>query len=132
VAVLVKFGASSRAIKSTKIIVERFDRKLVSQQNGNMKTTVELPDKLIREIKLRAVEDDKKLKDVFAELLICGLDVKARSATKVRADDATMKKRRELLNRFVAGDWGVELTGLEASQKLDRTKAKKRAQRWRD
>jgi hypothetical protein len=38
-----------------------------------MKTTLDLPDELLREIKHRAVEEDKKLKDTVAELLRIGL-----------------------------------------------------------
>ena len=34
-----------------------------------MKTTIDLPDKLMREVKIRAVHEHKKLKDVIAELL---------------------------------------------------------------
>ena len=34
-----------------------------------MKTTLDLPDKLMREVKIRAVHENKKLKDVIAELL---------------------------------------------------------------
>jgi hypothetical protein len=39
-----------------------------------MKTTVELPDELMRTIKLRAVREDRKLKDLIAELLRRGLE----------------------------------------------------------
>ena len=38
-----------------------------------MKTTVDLPDKLLRQIKLRAVRSGQKLKDFMAELLRKGL-----------------------------------------------------------
>jgi hypothetical protein len=38
-----------------------------------MKTTVDLPDKLLRQIKLRAVRQGQKLKDAIAELLRRGL-----------------------------------------------------------
>jgi hypothetical protein len=38
-----------------------------------MKTTLELPDALVREIKLRAVHEGRKLKDVIADLLRAGL-----------------------------------------------------------
>lgn len=38
-----------------------------------MKTTLELPDDLMRTIKIRAVNEDRKLKDVIAELLRRGL-----------------------------------------------------------
>jgi plasmid stability protein len=38
-----------------------------------MKTTVELPDDLMRAVKIRAVEEDRKLKDMIADLLRRGL-----------------------------------------------------------
>src|SRR5688500_2814293 len=39
-----------------------------------MKTTVELPDKLLRQIKLRAVINGQKLKETIADLLRRGLE----------------------------------------------------------
>jgi hypothetical protein len=38
-----------------------------------MKTTLDLPDDLARAVKLRAVEENRKLKDVIADLLRRGL-----------------------------------------------------------
>lgn len=38
-----------------------------------MKTTLEIPDDLMREIKIRAAREDRKLKDLVAELLRRGL-----------------------------------------------------------
>jgi hypothetical protein len=38
-----------------------------------MKTTLELPDELLRRIKLRAVHRNRKLKDEIAQLLEAGL-----------------------------------------------------------
>ena len=38
-----------------------------------MKTTLDLPDDLVRAVKIRAVEENKKLKDTIAELLRRGL-----------------------------------------------------------
>jgi plasmid stability protein len=38
-----------------------------------MKTTLDLPDDLMREVKIRAVHEHKKLKDAIAELLRKGL-----------------------------------------------------------
>ncbi len=38
-----------------------------------MKTTLELPDTLLRQIKFQAALEGKKLKDLFAELLIRGM-----------------------------------------------------------
>lgn len=48
-----------------------------------MKTTMELPDDLMREIKLRAVREDRKLKDLVAELLRKGLDSRAEGPRRV-------------------------------------------------
>jgi plasmid stability protein len=44
-----------------------------------MKTTLDLPDELMREVKIRAVNEHKKLKDTIAELLKKGI-----AAGKVR------------------------------------------------
>jgi plasmid stability protein len=38
-----------------------------------MKTTLDLPDELMREVKIRAVKENRKLKDEVAELLRRGL-----------------------------------------------------------
>ncbi len=38
-----------------------------------MKTTLDLPDSLMRKIKIRAAREDRKLKDLIAELLGLGL-----------------------------------------------------------
>lgn len=98
-----------------------------------MKTTLDLPDALVKQVKLRAVNNGRKLKETFAELISRGLAAESNgSITKVHADADTMKRRRELVDRFVSGEWGVELAGYEASQQADRKSAKKRAQAWRD
>ena len=40
---------------------------------GEMKTTLDLPDDLMREVKIRAVRENRKLKDEIADLLRRGL-----------------------------------------------------------
>jgi hypothetical protein len=50
---------------------------------GLMKTTLELPDELMRRVKLRAVLRHQKLKDVIAQLLEIGM-ASAAEAEKVR------------------------------------------------
>jgi hypothetical protein len=40
-----------------------------------MKMTIDLPDALLRDIKLRAIHEGRKLKDVVADLLRKGLDM---------------------------------------------------------
>jgi plasmid stability protein len=47
-----------------------------------MKTTIDLPDDLIRRIKLRALRDGRTLKDTVADLLRKGLAASAAQQTK--------------------------------------------------
>lgn len=56
-----------------------------------MKTTLDLPDELVREIKLKAVHEGRKLKDAVAELLRAGL---AAGAAKAQGRAARKTKPR--------------------------------------
>ena len=47
-----------------------------------MKTTLELPEELMKEVKIRAVHEHKKLKDIIAELLRKGIAASRPSRTK--------------------------------------------------
>lgn len=49
-----------------------------------MKTTLELPDELMRAIKVRAAQQDRKIKDVVTELLQRGLAEPERPAPAAR------------------------------------------------
>ena len=51
---------------------------------GHVKTTIELPADLIREIKVRAAQEGRKLKDLIPELLRRGLAVPAEEKSRVR------------------------------------------------
>ena len=53
--------------------VSGFDGELGNQQTGFMKTTLDLPHELVKEVKLRALNENLKLKDAVAELLRKGL-----------------------------------------------------------
>lgn len=53
--------------------ISGFDSHPESQQAGRMKTTIDLPPELVREMKLMAVHEGRKLKDVAADLLKRGL-----------------------------------------------------------
>lgn len=56
-----------------------------------MKTTLYLPDELVREIKLKAVRDGRPFKDAVADLLRAGL---AAGEAKSDARSSRKKKRR--------------------------------------
>ena len=49
------------------------DRNLENRGNGFMRITLDLPDALMEQLKLRAIEQGRKLKDMVAELLRKGL-----------------------------------------------------------
>jgi plasmid stability protein len=49
-----------------------------------MKTTLDLPDDLMRDIKVRAARENRKLKDAIADLLRRGLSRKATEAPALR------------------------------------------------
>jgi len=49
------------------------DRKLESWKVGCMKTTLDLPAELVREMKLRAADEGRKLRDVATEIFRRGL-----------------------------------------------------------
>ena len=98
-----------------------------------MKITVDLPAELIKEIKLLAVDEGKKLKDLLAELLRQGLRVASGGvATVVKADKEMLKRRKALTKNFVAGEWGFELSGYEAIREADRRSSAERSRAWRD
>lgn len=50
-----------------------------------MKTTLELPDELVREAKLRAVTQGRALKDLIAEFIRQGLGMSSAEATQLPA-----------------------------------------------
>lgn len=50
-----------------------------------MKTALDLPDELMKEVKFRAVRDGRKLKDEIADLLRRGLDTPSESVQPVLA-----------------------------------------------
>ncbi len=52
---------------------------------GVMKTTLELPDGLMRRVKLRAVHRNQKLKDAVAQLLELGMAASADAQQSPRA-----------------------------------------------
>ena len=97
-----------------------------------MKTTLDLPDDLVKEVKLCAIHEGKKLKNAVADLLRKGLAAApVGSPTLVRADKTTLNRRKVLTRKFVSGEWGVELAGFDAASKADRKSASRRAKAWR-
>lgn len=82
-----------------------------------MKTTLELPDHLMRAVKIRAAKTDRKLKDVVAELIQRGLAGPPSEGGNVQGDKPR-KKGDALDALFAAGDElaesGVDIAGWAA------------------
>jgi len=57
---------------------------------GNVKTTIDLPPELVKEMKLRAVKEGRKLKDVAGEIFQKGLEATA-DKTEDKPRKATIK-----------------------------------------
>lgn len=68
-----------------------------------MKTTLELPDTLMREVKIRAAKTDRKLKDVVAELIQRGLAAVQAEVQAPRKDQA-VKEDEPMEAVFAAGE----------------------------
>lgn len=61
-----------------------------------MKTTLDLPDALVKRIKMRAVQDGRKLKDAVAELLRKGLDAETVEESTTQSPTVTKDKKSGL------------------------------------
>ncbi len=98
-----------------------------------MKTTIDLPDALVKEVKLLAVMEGKKLKDEMADLLRKGLAASPRKPTEVPSPDAeTMRRRGEVFDKFMTGEWSVEFEGYEEAKAAEREKELRTAALWRE
>ena len=82
------------------------DGKPVLWENGFMKTTLELPDHLLKRVKLRAVHEHKKLKDAIAEFIERGMKqpqpTKLPKPLKLRGKSITTEEIEAAIN------WGRE------------------------
>ena len=57
-----------------------------------VKTTLDLPDDLMREVKIRAVREGKKLKDAIAELIRKGIAAGNRSTEQTTLKPVRLRK----------------------------------------
>jgi plasmid stability protein len=72
---------------------QSLDRKLGNQQNRCMKTTLDLPDALVKQVNIRAVREGRKLNDAVADLLRKGLAVAAVTEPDAQAPVITKDKK---------------------------------------
>jgi hypothetical protein len=79
-----------------------------------MKITVDIPDSDVKEI-----------------CRLTGESKKGPAIRKVLTDALLLKRREKLAQKFIAGEWGVELKGFEATQAADRRADGQGEDRWR-
>ena len=71
---------------------------------------------------------DSDLKEVCR---VTGEKKKGPAIRKLVADALMLKRREELAQKFISGEWGVEFKGFEATQEADRRAESQGRQRWR-
>ena len=79
-----------------------------------MKITVEFPDSEIKEI-----------------CRITGESKKGPAVRRLVTDALMLKRRAQLSEKFISGEWGVELAGFEAGQAADQKADARRGKTWR-
>jgi hypothetical protein len=47
-------------------------------------------------------------------------------------DESMLQRRWELTQKFISGEWGVELAGYEESRPVENRKTAERANAWRE
>ena len=91
-----------------------------------MSTTLRLPLEQVREVQDRAEQTGQTLEVVAARLLSQGLAAE-RDALSESSDPSQLARRRELTQKFVSGELGVALVGIDGSREKDRRKTSERA-----
>jgi plasmid stability protein len=83
-----------------------------------MVTALDLPQDLVEDIQLRASQEGRPIDETAAELLRAGLAASTRAV--VHADAAMLQKRKEIVEKFLSGQWGTEFAGFEEGRAADR------------
>jgi len=103
----------------------------LKREDAGMGIALELPDELVREVQHRADESGERLGEVVVRLLSKGLEAE-RAAASANADDLRLARRRELTQKFISGELGVELAGIEECREEDRRRSEERAHARRE
>ncbi len=93
-----------------------------------MKTTLELPIDLMRDIERRASQEGRQINEAAVDLLRKGL---AAPTAAGLAGAAMLERRAQVTQKFLSGEWGVALAGFEVARAADRAAAGKRNAAWR-
>jgi len=92
---------------------------------------VELPDDLIEDIRSRAEQEGRELEETIADLLRTSLEQSSSRQTLARVDASVLERRTGVAEKFLSGEWGVDLTGFREGRAADRDSAADRDRAWR-
>ena len=96
----------------------RLDRPAQKHKNGDMRTTIDLPDELFRQVKARAALDGLRLKDLITRFVEQGLRGGVAPGAPAR------RRRSELpVARAATGRTLPDLTNVEIHRLLDEEEA---------
>jgi hypothetical protein len=62
---------------------------------------------------------------------VTGISAIQAAVRRLLTDSLMIKRREEIAEKFISGEWGVELDGFESARRLDREKSRKHAEKWR-
>ena len=79
-------------------------------------------------MKITVEISDSELKEVCR---VTGEKKKGPAIRKLVVDALMLKRRAEIMEKFISGEWGVELKGYEESQSADRKADEANERRWR-
>ncbi len=79
-------------------------------------------------MKISVEISDSELKDVCK---FTGLKKKGPAIRKMVVDALMLQRRRAVAEKFISGEWKVELAGYEKARAKDRADARRQARMWR-
>jgi plasmid stability protein len=88
--------------------------------------TIDLEDEVEEQLRRRAVANGSSLEAEARAILADA----ARETEIPVATEAMLQRRREVLDKFISGEWSAELEGFEEGRAADRAAAKARAALW--
>ena len=92
---------------------------------------VELPDDLIEGIRSRAEQEGREIEETIADLLRMGLEQSPSRQTIADVDASLLERRTFVAEKFLSGEWGVDLNGFREGRAADRNSATNRDRAWR-
>lgn len=88
---------------------------------------VKVPEDLIERLQSRAAEEGREIDATVADVLRLGLA----NASSGTADHLMLERRKSIAEKFLSGEWGVDLEGFSEGRAADRASAADRDQAWR-